>query len=83
MGIGVGIFGGGGVGDFFEGGGVGFFFGGGGVGVFAGGGVGVLIKGVKRFCGDGFFGGGGVGDFEGEDENGVGCFVIGKGANRG
>lgn len=83
MGIGVGIFGGGGVGDFFEGGGVGFFFGGGGVGVFAGGGVGVLIKGVKRFCGDGFFGGGGVGDFEGEDENGVGCFDIGKGANRG
>lgn len=83
MGIGVGIFGGGGVGDFFEGGGVGFFFGGGGVGVFAGGGVGVLIKGVKRFCGDGFFGGGGVGDFEGEDENGVGCFDIGKGVNRG
>lgn len=45
--------------------------------------MGVLIKGAKRPCGDGFFGGGGVGDFEGEDENGVGCLDIGKGANRG
>lgn len=71
------------MGDFLEGGGVGSFFGGGGVGVFAGGGVGVLIKGAKRPFGDGFFGGGGVGDFEGEDENGVGCLDIGKGANRG
>lgn len=71
------------MGDFLWGCGVGAFFTGGGVGVFLGGDVGVLIKGAKRPCGDGFFGGGGVGDFEGEDENGVGCLDIGRGANRG